>query len=30
VGLSDTTGYANPAQLRRLIKLIRAEVGAEK
>jgi hydroxymethylglutaryl-CoA lyase len=30
VGLSDTTGYANPAQLRRLIKLIRAEVGADK
>jgi hydroxymethylglutaryl-CoA lyase len=30
VGLSDTTGYANPAQLRRLIKLIRAEVGNEK
>ena len=27
VGLADTTGYANPAQLRRLIKLIRAEVG---
>jgi hydroxymethylglutaryl-CoA lyase len=30
VGLADTTGYANPAQLRRLIKLIRAEVGHEK
>jgi hydroxymethylglutaryl-CoA lyase len=30
VGLADTTGYANPAQLRRLIKLIRAEIGAEK
>jgi hydroxymethylglutaryl-CoA lyase len=30
VGLSDTTGYANPAQLRRLIKLIRAEIGHEK
>jgi len=30
VGLSDTTGYANPAQVRRLIKLIRAEVGADK
>jgi hydroxymethylglutaryl-CoA lyase len=27
VGLADTTGYANPAQLRRLIRLIRAEVG---
>lgn len=30
VGLSDTTGYANPAQLRRLIKLIRAETGHDK
>jgi hydroxymethylglutaryl-CoA lyase len=30
VGLSDTTGYANPTQLRRMIKLIRAEVGDEK
>ncbi len=30
VGLSDTTGYANPAQLRRLIRLIRAEVGDDK
>ena len=30
VGLSDTTGYANPAQLKRLIKLIRAEVGHDK
>jgi hydroxymethylglutaryl-CoA lyase len=30
VGLSDTTGYANPAQLRRLIKLIHAEVGNDK
>jgi len=30
VGLSDTTGYANPAQLRRLIRLVRAEVGEEK
>lgn len=27
VGLSDTTGYANPAQVRRLVKLVRAEVG---
>ncbi len=27
VGLSDTTGYANPAQLQRLIRLVRAEVG---
>jgi hydroxymethylglutaryl-CoA lyase len=27
VGLSDTTGYANPADVKRLIKLVRAEVG---
>ncbi len=27
VGLSDTTGYANPAQVRRLVRLVRAEVG---
>jgi hydroxymethylglutaryl-CoA lyase len=27
VGLSDTTGYANPAQVQRLVKLVRAEVG---
>jgi len=27
VCLSDTSGYANPAQLRRLIRLVRAEVG---
>jgi len=27
VGLSDTTGYANPAQVRRLVKRVRAEVG---
>jgi hydroxymethylglutaryl-CoA lyase len=30
VGLSDTTGYANPTQVRRLIKLIWAEVGKDK
>ena len=30
VGLSDTTGYANPSQLRRLIRLVRAEVGDDK
>ena len=30
VGLSDTTGYANPSQVRRLIKLIWAEVGQDK
>lgn len=27
VGLSDTTGYANPAQVRRLIRRVRAAVG---
>lgn len=30
VGLSDTTGSANPAQLRRLIKLVWAEVGEDR
>ncbi len=30
VGLSDTTGYANPTQLRRLIRLVRAEIGTER
>jgi len=30
VGLSDTTGYGNPSQVRRLIKLIWAEVGKDK
>ncbi len=29
VGLSDTTGYANPAQIKRLVKAVRAEVGDE-
>jgi hydroxymethylglutaryl-CoA lyase len=29
VGLSDTSGYANPAQVKRLIKLIRGVVGNE-
>ena len=29
VGLSDTTGYANPAQVRRLIRKVRAAVGKE-
>jgi hydroxymethylglutaryl-CoA lyase len=28
VGLSDTTGYANPAQVTRLIRLVRGAVGA--
>ncbi|PCI45100.1 MAG: hydroxymethylglutaryl-CoA lyase, partial [Alphaproteobacteria bacterium] len=27
VGLSDTTGYANPAQVRQLVKAVKAEVG---
>ena len=27
VGLSDTVGYANPAQVRRLFKRLRAEIG---
>lgn len=27
VGLSDTSGYANPAQLRRLVRAVRAEIG---
>ena len=30
VGLSDTTGYANPAQVRRLIRKVRAEVGDDR
>lgn len=30
VGISDTTGYANPKQVRRLIRLVRAEIGAER
>ncbi len=29
IGLSDTTGYANPAQVRRLIRLVRGAVGQE-
>jgi hydroxymethylglutaryl-CoA lyase len=29
VGLSDTTGYANPAQVRRLFRRVRAEIGAK-
>ena len=27
IGLSDTTGYGNPAQIRRMFKRLRAEVG---
>ncbi|SFC03141.1 hydroxymethylglutaryl-CoA lyase [Polaromonas sp. OV174] len=30
VGLSDTTGYANPAQVRRLIRKVHERVGADK
>jgi hydroxymethylglutaryl-CoA lyase len=30
VGLSDTTGYANPAQVRRLIGLVRGAVGDDR
>jgi hydroxymethylglutaryl-CoA lyase len=30
IGLSDTTGYANPKQIRRLIRLVRAEVGSDR
>ena len=29
VGLSDTTGYANPAQVRRLFRRVRAEIGGK-
>ncbi len=30
VGLSDTTGYANPAQVIRLVKAVKAEIGDAK
>ena len=30
VGLSDTTGYANPAQIRRLVRRVKSEIGEEK
>ena len=30
VGLSDTTGYANPTQVRRLVRSVRAAVGNDK
>lgn len=30
VGLSDTTGYANPAQIRRRIQLVHEAVGSDK
>jgi hydroxymethylglutaryl-CoA lyase len=30
VGLSDTTGYANPAQVKRLVRAVHAVIGVEK
>ncbi|MFN7176236.1 MAG: hydroxymethylglutaryl-CoA lyase [Thermaurantiacus sp.] len=30
VGLSDTSGYANPAQVKRLVKAVHAAIGAER
>ncbi|MBM4197676.1 MAG: hydroxymethylglutaryl-CoA lyase [Gammaproteobacteria bacterium] len=30
VGLSDTTGYANPAQLRSLIRRVKSAIGSDK
>ena len=30
VGLSDTTGYANPAQVRTLVRAVRAAIGDDK
>jgi hydroxymethylglutaryl-CoA lyase len=30
VGLSDTTGYANPAQVKRLVRKVKAAIGADK
>ena len=30
VGLSDTTGYANPVQVRRLVRRVKAEIGADR
>lgn len=30
VGLSDTTGYANPAQVKRLIRKVRSAIGDDK
>jgi hydroxymethylglutaryl-CoA lyase len=30
VGLSDTTGYANPAQVRRLVRKVQAAIGKER
>lgn len=30
VGLSDTTGYANPAQVKRLVRSVKAAVGSDR
>jgi len=30
IGLSDTTGYANPAQVRRLVRAVHAAIGADR
>ena len=30
IGLSDTTGYANPTQIKRMFRRLRSEIGAEK
>ncbi|MGL4543590.1 MAG: hydroxymethylglutaryl-CoA lyase [Polymorphobacter sp.] len=30
VGLSDTTGYANPAQVKRLVRKVKAAVGSDR
>ncbi|MCH9786561.1 MAG: hydroxymethylglutaryl-CoA lyase, partial [Gammaproteobacteria bacterium] len=30
IGLSDTTGYANPAQIKRMFRRLHGEIGAEK
>jgi hydroxymethylglutaryl-CoA lyase len=30
IGLSDTTGYANPAQIKRMLRRLRSEIGAQK
>jgi hydroxymethylglutaryl-CoA lyase len=30
IGLSDTTGYANPSQIKRMFRRLRNEIGAEK
>jgi hydroxymethylglutaryl-CoA lyase len=30
VGLSDTTGYANPAQVRRVVRAVHAAIGADR